>query len=133
MTGGDLGWVSLGVSFLLGLGMFWNARRGNRNTEKKLTVEEEQARFGANLELNRYIDGRVKELVEERLRPIQEALESLKVQERTRTAAMTRILRAIAGQWPVGFPGPILDPADIAAVEETIPAQWLTRPPRAPG
>lgn len=44
MTGGEtLGWVSLGVTFLLGVFVALNNRRANRTSEKKLTIEEQAA------------------------------------------------------------------------------------------
>lgn len=42
--------------------------------------------------------------------------------------AFTRILRALAIQWP-GAVVPNLDPADIALIEDTIPPHWI-RPSR---
>jgi hypothetical protein len=120
-----LGWVSLVGTLVLGLLAARNAWRSSRSGEKQVTVEEKKAQFGANLELNKYIDGRVDALVEERIGDLRSELLELKRLDRTRVAAMTRILRAIANQWPAGFSGPHLDPADIAAIEETIPEQWL--------
>lgn len=120
-----LGFVSIIATTILGVLTFRNVRRANSTAAEKVTVEQKQAEFGANLELNKYIDGRVNEQVEERMEPIRNELTNLKANERTRTRAMTRILRAIAAQWPQGFTGPVLDPDDIAAVEETIPTQWL--------
>lgn len=130
MTGAEImAAAGLLASFILGWFTIRNAVRANKTTEKKVTVEEKQAQFGANLELNKYIDGRVDALVEERIGDVRQELADLKASDRLRTSAMTRILRAIAGQWPQGHPGPILDPADIAAVEETIPSQWLRPQP----
>jgi hypothetical protein len=123
-----LAWASLGGTTILGLLAARNAWRSGRTGEKQATVEEKKAQFGANLELNKYIDGRVDALVDERIGDLRTELTELKRLDRTRVAAMTRILRAIANQWPAGFAGPHLDPADIAAVEETIPEQWLQRP-----
>jgi hypothetical protein len=127
VNGDVLAVVSLAVSALIALGVYFNTRRANRNAEKKQSSDEQQAEFGANLELNRYIDGRVKELLDERMRPVQEELAAEKAERAKSTRAMTRILRALAAQWPVDAPGPVLDPEDIAAVEETIPEQWLPR------
>ena len=115
-------------TFVLGWFTIRNVRRQNATSEKKVTVEEKQAEFGANLELNKYIDTRVEARVKAEVDPLRQELTELRDDEQKRTRAMTRILRAIANQWPKGYPGPRLDPADIAEIEETIPAQWL-RPP----
>jgi hypothetical protein len=41
MNNGEImGWVSIGVTLLLGLGIFLNSRRANKTGEKKLTLEE---------------------------------------------------------------------------------------------
>lgn len=95
---------------------FINGRRANSITE-----------FGANIALNKYIDERVDALVEERIEDVREELRQAKKNERIRTQAFVRVLRSIATQWPPDSPLPVLDPADIKAVEETIPTQWLPR------
>lgn len=41
-------------------------------------------------------------------------------------SAVASILRAIAAQWPTDH-GPDLDPKDIAALEDTIPAKWIRK------
>jgi flagellar biosynthesis/type III secretory pathway M-ring protein FliF/YscJ len=41
-----------------------------------------------------------------------------------RDQAMARVLRSAADQWPKGSRGPVLDPADLAILEDTIPHQW---------
>jgi hypothetical protein len=119
--------ISSGVVFVLGVLTARNVWMANRTTDKKVSVEEQQAQFGANLELNKYIDARVDALVEERIGAVRDELKALKTESTTRTRAITRILRSIASQWPPDHPGPVLDPADVAAVEETIPPQWLRR------
>ena len=44
MTGGEiLGLISIGVTGLLGLGVFLNSRRANQAGDKKLTLEEQIA------------------------------------------------------------------------------------------
>lgn len=86
------------------------------------------AEFGANIELNKYIDARVEKLVEDQTQPMHEEIERLRqslAASGARTLAMTRILRAIASQWPANHPGPKLDPHDIAEVEDTIPSLFL--------
>ncbi len=72
------------------------------------------AQLGGYVGLNQYIDQRVDELVAERLGDI-----------KLRTLAFSRIIRAVAAQWPTGHPPPLLDPADIKAVEESIPSAWI--------
>lgn len=58
------------------------------------------------------------------------ALEAIKDRksEARRTLAMSRILRAIAKQWP-NEQGPDLDEKDIAEIEDTIPFTWIRRKP----
>jgi hypothetical protein len=60
-----------------------------------------------------------------RIDELEVRLDEVEKRETRRSGAFTRILRAIAAQWPAGTPGPLLDPRDIAEVEETIPPQWI--------
>lgn len=130
--------AALGVALLTGGGgltYYLTERRKARIEKDKADAEETRAKtaqmvaeFGANLELNEYIDRRVEKLVADQVKPMREELNLLKTTERNRTLAMTRILRSIANQWPLNSPGPFLDPTDIAAVEDTIPPPWLKPP-----
>ena len=125
MTPGEFaGFGGLGVSLLVGLFAFIRALRAQRTEDKKVDVELLQAEFGANLDLNRYIDIRVKEQVAERIGPLNERL----AQAEAKAGALSRIVRGLARQWPADWPGPDLNPADIAIVEETIPAHWIRKP-----
>jgi len=40
-------------------------------------------------------------------------------------AALTRIVVAAADQWPTDVAGPVFQEADLAVLEETLPAKWL--------
>lgn len=97
--------------------------RAQRTEEKKADVELLQADFGANLALNRYIDERVKEQVAERIVPLNERLANAEA----KAGALSRIVRALARQWPPDWRAPALNPEDIAIVEESIPSQWIRR------
>lgn len=86
----------------------------------------------AKTALDARIDERVSEQLKEAWAQIDkqgEDITALQARESHRTVAITRILKAIAKQWP-GETGPDLDPADIAEIEETIPADWIRRPSR---
>lgn len=123
MTGGEIAAILSALGGLaFGLLAFWRSRRNDRTNEKKASSEQQQASFTANIALNEYIDKRVERLVEERLRPILRQLED----ERTMGAAMRRILRALVRQWPMES-APDLDPDDIAAIEEELPAHWIRK------
>lgn len=52
---------------------------------------------------------------------------ALHTNQSRRDGAVTRILKALAAQWP-GPEGPKLDPADIAIIEENVPPQWVRQP-----
>jgi ABC-type protease/lipase transport system fused ATPase/permease subunit len=140
MTGGDwLGIVSALITLVLGLGVYFNTRRERRNAENATLIAakaaetdateaetaEALAKFGVNIQLMKFIE----ETVKAQVAPVQKELAETRLGEARRTRAMTRILRSIEDQWPTGAPGPHLDPADIAEVEETIPTQWLPKGP----
>jgi hypothetical protein len=126
-------WIERGltaVGFLLTFALGWlgyrRATRNDRMAQRRAAVEESSAQFKDNLELNRYIDARV----EERLADLRQEMSQLRQNERIRTGAFISILHTIARQWPDDHPLPVLDPTDIKAVEDTIPAQWLAKPRR---
>jgi ABC-type protease/lipase transport system fused ATPase/permease subunit len=140
MSGGDyLALVSAVITLILGLGVYFNTRRERRNAERATEIAakaaetesneadtaEALAKFGVNIQLMDFIKAEVKTQVD----PVKTELATTRAHEAIRTRAMTRILRSIEDQWPVGAPGPHLDPDDIAAVEETIPTQWLPKGP----
>jgi hypothetical protein len=82
--------------------------------------------------LDARIDARVAAQLEAawtRIDELDQKVASLEKRETNRSGAITRILRAIAKQWPANLPGPDLDPADIAEIEETIPQQWIRKGP----
>lgn len=54
-------------------------------------------------------------------------VKALQTTQSRRDGAITRILKALASQWPDPH-GPKLDPDDMAIIEETVPVQWLRRP-----
>lgn len=82
-----------------------------------------KTRADAKTALDARIDARVKAELER----VYARLDDFEQRDSTRTSAFTRILRAIARQWPKPE-GPDLDPSDIAAIEDTIPPQWIRRP-----
>lgn len=53
-------------------------------------------------------------------------LTELRRADRYKMNAVARILRALFDQWPDDNP-PNLDPADIAAIEETVPPAWVRK------
>lgn len=122
-----LDWVQVGsvvVMLLVGTGgvTTYLTNRHKAAAEKKTAdAEERLTQLGVNIELQEYVDARV----DKALAPVLAELEETRAMERARTRAMGRILRAIAYQWPADIPGPKLDPADIAAVEDAIPPSWL--------
>lgn len=67
---------------------------------------------------------------DEKLRDQNEKIDLLEARDTRRMGAITRILRAIAHQWPSGTSGPDLNPMDISEIEETIPAEWIRKHPR---
>ena len=123
VTAGELtGIIGASVALLVALFGFIRALRSQRTEDKKADVELLQADFGANLELNRYIDQRVKEQVADRMGPVNQRLEHAE----SKAGALSRIVRALARQWP-GPGEPDLNPDDIAIVEESIPQHWIRR------
>lgn len=127
MSSGDLALIGVAVTLILGILAFMTNRRANRTNEKKVEAEQRQGDLGVNLELNKYIDERVERLVAARIGGLQKQIADADERDRSRTSAFIRILRAIAAQWPPGDSGPNLDPADIRAVEDTIPRQWIRK------
>jgi Flp pilus assembly protein TadB len=95
----------------------------------KSRSEAKQASANAKTALDARIDARVETQLSDawaRIDEIDTAFKALEKRETRRTGAITRILKAIAAQWP-GSHGPDLDPADIAEIEETIPPTWIRK------
>ena len=113
--------VAAGVTLFIGVLTWLNHRRANRTTEAKVEAETQHSLFADQMALTEYIDARVEKVV----KPVRDALDEERTIRRRRDGAFGRILRAIAKQWSGAEGGPDLDPADIAEVEETIPAQWI--------
>lgn len=93
--------------------------------------ENQTSAMNAKTALDARIDERVEAQLKEaweRIDELDKKLGTLMTREARRSGAITRILRAIAKQWP-GTEGPDLDPADIAEIEETIPAAWIRKRP----
>ena len=100
--------------------------------------ENETAKTNSKTALDKRIDDRVEQQlesswhrldeVETQFSDLQKEFQALEARENRRTGAITRILKAIAKQWPAGVEGPNLDPADIAEIEETIPVSWIRKP-----
>lgn len=94
--------------------------------------ENKNSALNAKIALDARIDARVSAQLEEawtEIKQLKEDMKTVQTRQTRRDGAITRILRAIARQWP-NTEGPDLDPADIAEIEETIPAQWIRRKPQ---
>ena len=73
------------------------------------------------------IDKRIDERVTAELSTAWARIDALEAKQKThghQMGAVGRILWAIADQWPNEHP-PNLNPADIALIEESIPAHWI--------
>lgn len=95
--------------------------------------ENSNGYLSAKAAIDAQIDARVAEQLKaawSRIDTLEAAFKALETRETRRMGAITRILRAIANQWP-GTTGPDLDPIDIAEIEETIPPAWIRTPPRS--
>lgn len=91
--------------------------------------ENRNAYLNAKAAIDAQIDARVQEQLKSawaRIDELESAFKALESRETRRMGAITRILRAIANQWP-GTTGPDLDPLDIAEIEETIPPAWIRK------
>ena len=85
------------------------------------------AAFNAKAALDVRIDERITQQLEEawtKIDALGQRIVENEEKEGRRTFAITRILIAIARQWP-DEKGPDLDPSDIKEVEDTIPANWI--------
>jgi Flp pilus assembly protein TadB len=103
--------IAASAMLLSALLVYATSRRKNQITE-----------FGANLALNKYIDERVDRLVEERIGDVRDRLHEAE----RRSTVFVRIVKAIATQWPYGYPPPVLDPEDVLAAEDALPPHWFT-------
>lgn len=96
--------------------------------------EDKHATTNAKTALDARIDERIGQQLSiawDRIDELEAAFKALESRETRRTGAITRILRAIAQQWPHDSRGPDLDPSDISEIEEVIPPSWIrtrTRP-----
>jgi hypothetical protein len=124
VTPGELG-TTLGVvvSLLVAVFAFVRGMRAEKTNEKKVTTEERQAEFGANLELNKYIDARVDRLVGQQVAPLTARIEKAEA----KAGAASRIIRAIALVWRPEYDTPDIDPADVEIVGERVPTHWIRR------
>ena len=92
--------------------------------------ENKNAATNAKTALDARIDARVAEQLKTawaRIDELEAQFKVLESRENRRTRAITNILRAIAKQWPTTIPGPDLDTADIAEIEESIPPAWIRK------
>lgn len=92
--------------------------------------ENRTAESNAKVALDARIDARVSTQLNEawgEIKQLKSDFKELQTRQVRRDGAITRILRAIANQWP-NSDGPNLDPSDIVEIEETIPAQWIRKP-----
>jgi len=91
--------------------------------------ENKNAAGQTKIALDARIDARVAEQLKEAWTEI-EGLKTDRDEDKARQVrrdlAMTRVLRAIAKQWPAPE-GPDLDPADIAEIQETVPMSWIRK------
>lgn len=77
--------------------------------------------------LDARIDARLGSQLEEswaRIDDLANKVETLERNDSLRNGAITRILRDIARQWP-NSEGPLLNPADIEVISETVPSSWI--------
>lgn len=58
---------------------------------------------------------------------IWERMDALEKRITVRDIAFGNILEAIAKQWPKNTPRPTFNQADLDALSDTIPSEWLTR------
>lgn len=72
------------------------------------------------------LDARIDARVKSELDRVYARLDEVEDATARRTTAFTRILRAIAEQWPDSH-GPDLNPEDIREIEDTIPPRWVRR------
>jgi hypothetical protein len=65
-----------------------------------------------------------------RITSLETTVETMRNEKR----AMANVLRDASEQWPVDVPGPVFDPDDIAALDDTMPSDWRrsSRPPSTP-
>lgn len=108
--------ITLGVAVIgfLGIVVTFLGTRGKTRTDAKTAL-----------------DARIDARVAEQMTSAWAEIDGLKLQykaleesEKKRSAAIVRILRTIAKQWPDEF-GPDIDTDDIAVVEELIPPTWI--------
>lgn len=95
----------------------------------KSRSENKSIAINAKTALDARIDARVDLQLQEawkKIDELEEAIKTFTVRQTRRDGAFTRILKAIAKQWP-NTEGPDLDPADISEIEETIPVQWIRK------
>lgn len=78
-----------------------------------------------NSEIKSAIDARIDARMEKELKRVYDELDKISKAADRRAVATGNILRDLATQW-VG-PPPLLNPADIAELTDTIPAQWIHR------
>lgn len=74
------------------------------------------------------LDSRIDARVKAELDRVYARLDEFEDRDSRRTAAFTRILRAIARQWATPE-GPDLSPDDISEIEDTIPPAWIRQNP----
>ena len=110
--------ITLGVAFigLLGIGITYLGTRGKTKTDAKTALD---ARIDARLSEQMTSAWNEIDELKKKYKEIEES-------EKTRSAAIARILRAIARQWPDEF-GPDIDTNDIAIVEELMPPAWVRK------
>lgn len=102
------------------------SRGENKNAASNANTASENAKQA----LTDKIDARIAEQLKAawaEIEGLKTRFKDMESRENRRTGAFTRILRAIAQQWPLDGHGPDLDPADISEIEETIPPSWIRK------
>jgi len=119
------------VAVLVTIGTPLTAWLKSRGENKNAATNASTTAATAKASIEAQIDARVESQLTgawEEIDDLKKRLTGVERRETRRSGAFTRILRAIASQWPAGTPGPHLDPQDIAEIEETIPPSWLHKP-----
>ena len=98
---------------LIGAIFAWQKNRADRNVAERVTKAQIDAQIDARL--SRELEGAYARI---------DALEQEQSAHAQQMGAVARILRTIAQQWPNEH-SPLLDPTDIALIEDTIPVHWL--------
>lgn len=126
-----IGAIATGVIGIIGAFTSRNRNKADVRTELEKNVD---ARVNKIMESDRLRIEKLEATADEQEEEISELRDKIRVQEeeiggwRRRWGAVGRVFRALASQWP-GPDVPRLDPIDLADIEDTVPSEWLRRPP----